>query len=191
MESLEAIDWCELHDRALAEWYEVPAQGSVEGTDLHSLVKAQHQCNFMQWGLEDEVRRTDVADSVIAGLKRSIDRWNQRRNDLIEAVDDAMLAELADVDTSQAEQHSETAGQIIDRLSVLSLKVWYTGRHAWCADGPAAAAEWARKVTILKRQRADLAKCLQRLLADCRAGRRFFKSYRQFKSYKGRLQVGA
>jgi len=35
----------------------------------------------------------------------------------------------------------------------------------------------------LKAQRADLEACLQRLLDDFRAGRRFFKVYRQFKAY--------
>jgi hypothetical protein len=35
----------------------------------------------------------------------------------------------------------------------------------------------------LQQQRADLAGCLDALLADCREGRAYFKVYRQFKMY--------
>ena len=150
---------------------------------LGPLVRAQHFCNFSLWGLEDEVRRVDVDDAVIAGIKRSIDRWNQRRNDLIEKLDVAILAELPAAAGAGAEQHSETAAQMIDRLSILALKIWHMNRQAARLDDPALAGECVQKLAVLKTQRADLAGCLSRLLDDCRAGRRFFKLYRQFKMY--------
>jgi hypothetical protein len=176
------IDPCRLHDQALAEWYGGTARDSNGGTDLASLVRAQHHCNFILWNLEDEARRVDVEDTVIASTKRSIDSWNQRRNDLIEHIDETLLAQLP-TSTPGAEQHSETAGQMIDRLSILALKIYHMGRHAARRDDPALAAECAAKLAVLIAQRDDLARCFQRLLDECRAGRRLFKIYRQFKSY--------
>ncbi len=179
---MDHIDFRQLHDQTLTVWYGGAAGDSDAGTDLASLVRAQHYCNFTLWNLEDEARRLDVEDAVIASTKRSIDRWNQRRNDLIEQIDAALLAQLPTA-ASGAEQHSETAGQMIDRLSILALKLYHMRRHAARRDAPALAAECAAKLAVLTTQRDDLASCLRRLLDACWAGRRFFKIYRQFKSY--------
>jgi hypothetical protein len=172
-----------LHDRALVAWYRERPASVDAGADLDSILLAQHFCNFNLWNLEDEARRTDVDDGFIARIKRAIDRWNQKRNDLIERIDETLLAQFADVDTSRAEQHSETAGQMIDRLSILSLKIWHMDQAAARREDQALAAECAAKARVLKAQRADLKACLLRLLDDFRAGRRFFKVYRQFKAY--------
>ena len=107
----------------------------------------------------------------------------QRRNDLIERIDVHLLASLAGVDISRAQQNSETAGSIIDRCSILALKIHHMRINAGRTDDAALAAECAGKLAILETQRSDLAACLVELLADHRAGRRFFKLYRQFKSY--------
>lgn len=44
--------------------------------------------NIRLWHLEDDIRVEGIADSRIAALKREIDRANQRRNDLIDKVDE-------------------------------------------------------------------------------------------------------
>jgi len=172
-----------LHDGALANWYrDKPAQ--VEpGADLRSLILAQHFCNYSLWNNEDEARRRDVPDSYIADTKRAIDQWNQRRNDLIERVDLHLLEQLKGCDVSGARQNSETAGSIADRCSILALKIHHMGINAARKDDPSVAAEAAQKLAVLKVQRADLARCLHELQDDYRAGRRFFKLYRQFKAY--------
>ncbi|MFN2426241.1 MAG: DUF4254 domain-containing protein [Candidatus Binatia bacterium] len=153
---------------------------------LPALVEAQHFANFTIWGLEDEARRRDVGDARIAAVKRAIDPWNQRRNDLMEAIDAAILAHLANVDVQSAQLHSETAGMIIDRLSILALKIHSMERIAGDAAAQsevALAAECATRTQVLRAQREDLAGCLARLLEDFAAGRRYFKTYRQLKAY--------
>ncbi len=178
------IDPVTLHEEALDRWStDPPAHPETDG-GLASLILAEHYCNWRLWRLENEVRRPGQNDAAVAAAKREIDRWNQLRNDLIERIDEQVLAELPPADPSGAEQHSETAGQMIDRLSILSLKI--RTMRSWAAleaersSGP----DWQEKADILAEQRNDLARCLRRLWDDCKAGRRYFKIYRQFKTYR-------
>jgi len=170
------------HDQALGSWYASADARPVVGA-LGELLLAQHRCNYDLWGLEDDARRRDVADSVIAATKRAIDARNQDRNDLIERLDDAILRAYGNVDTATAELHSETAGQMIDRLSILALKIRNMRKLADDRSDPVLARECAAKVAVLEEQRCDLAVCLRHLLDDFARGARYFKSYRQFKAY--------
>jgi hypothetical protein len=80
--------------------------------------------------------------------------------------------------------NSETAGSMIDRLSILALKVHAMRLQAERRDVDGAhRSTSAAKLERLQQQRADLSACLDALLADCRAGRAHFKVYRQFKMY--------
>lgn len=190
--NLSVPDILALHDEALARWAGAATPAAYPGAaasgeaTLSELVEAGHFANFTIWGLEDEARRRDVGDARIAAVKRSIDPWNQRRNDLMEAVDAAVLQRFANVDVASAELHSETAGMIIDRLSILALKIRNMDRiaaEAAAGGDSALAAECEGRAAVLRAQRRDLAGCLERLLDDFAAGRRFFKSWRQLKSY--------
>jgi hypothetical protein len=80
--------------------------------------------------------------------------------------------------------NSETAGSMIDRMSILALKVHAMVAQTRRTDTDAAALEASRrKLAQLRFQRQDLGSCLDQLLADARAGRAHFKVYRQFKMY--------
>jgi len=162
-----------------------PAGASASGSDaLAALVTDLHQANLAIWILEDEARRRDVGDERIAAVKRAIDPWNQRRNDLMEAIDAVVLARLEGADTSGAELHSETAGMMVDRLSVLALKIDNVQRIlADPSTSSEVLGECLARVKALRRQRADLDECLARLLEDFAGGRRYFRPFRQLKSY--------
>lgn len=160
-------------------------------------VACNHRFNARLWAEEDLARRTTVAAEAIAANKRAIDGFNQARNDATERVDEILLVALGLVDEASARSdspqssvpagarlNSETAGSMIDRLSILALK-----RHAMQAqvqrqDVDAAHRQAsAVKLQRLQQQRQDLADCLDSLLADAAAGRAYFKVYRQFKMY--------
>ena len=171
-----------LHDDSLERWRGAPSREVAPGDNLTSVIRDQHYCNVVLWDLEDEARRRDRGDAHVAATKRSIDERNQRRSDLIERIDEMLLAELP-ARRDGAEQHSETAGMMIDRLSILSLKIRSMRALAARRNDAALAAECAGKLDVLVEQRRDLASCFDQLLADCATGRRFFKVYRQHKVY--------
>jgi hypothetical protein len=128
-----------------------------------------------------------VGDEVIAGVKRRIDGLNQRRNDLIETIDETMTAALEAAGIAPRDDcrlHSETPGAIVDRLSILSLKVFHMRQEVEREDATAGHRRLcAERLGVLERQRADLAGCLRVLLEDLLGGLATFRAYRQFKMY--------
>jgi hypothetical protein len=115
-----------------------------------------------------------------------VDRANQRRNDLAEALDRALLAWLEDrsLPNPAAALNSESPGLMIDRLSILSLKIYHTREEAERRDAPQGhAARNLARLAILEEQRSDLAACLDALWRETIEGTRRFKLYRQLKMY--------
>jgi hypothetical protein len=168
------------------EWHVAPTPRE-DPADFISLVREQHRRNFDLWHEEDTARAPEVPDTLIASVKRRIDKLNQERNDLIEKLDDAMLELLRkrSVTTSvDTPWNSETPGSIIDRLSILSLKVFHMREQTQRRDAEKAHRDrCAERLRILEQQRADLTRALQVLLDDLAAGRKQLKLYRQFKMY--------
>jgi hypothetical protein len=173
------------HDERVADrsWAKSGAAGHADGA--WQWIEANHRCNNLLWDEEDLARRRDVPDGAIAANKRAIDGYNQKRNDAIERIDEALLAALAGARPApDARLNSETAGAMIDRLSILALKIFHMRAQAQRGDAtPEHVAACREKLARLVEQRGDLQGCLAALLADCAAGRAIFKVYRQFKMY--------
>lgn len=185
--SLDAMAVVRFHDRELAQpgWPRPPRASELPRGAAWPAIDANHRYNCLLWQEEDKARRTDVPAAEIAASKRLIDQYNQQRNDAVEAIDEALLAELADVEPGAAARlSSETAGAMIDRLSILALKVHHMHQQTWRADAGLDHVEACRaRLQRLAAQRDDLAACLDRLLAEAASGRAYFKVYRQFKMY--------
>jgi Protein of unknown function (DUF4254) len=186
MLSADAI--VKLQDETTALWHTLPAAANESSpADLWlALVARQHRANFDLWHIEDEARTPGATDAQLADVKRRIDRTNQLRNDLAESLDRTLLDWLAPqrLPAEDAPLHSETPGLIIDRLSILTLKIYHTREEAERCDAPPEHSERNRaRLAILSDQRADLACCLDLLWRDTLAGTRRFKLYRQLKMY--------
>jgi cell division protein FtsB len=155
--------------------------------DLLYLVCEHHRFNYLLWHEEDIARSPDADDSRIAAVKRSIDRLNQQRNDATERIDDHLRQEVQHsgvVIRHDARWNSETPGSVIDRLSILALRIYHMEEQVQRVDAGAEHIERSRqKLSILETQRDDLSTALKELLADIFAGRKRLKVYRQFKMY--------
>jgi hypothetical protein len=177
----KAADVVALHDYALA----APGQPARFHEGVWSAIEANHWHNNALWEQEDLARRRNVPDADIASNKRAIDAHNQKRNDAIERIDEHLLHLLGTSPRKEnARQSSETAGAMIDRLSILSLKIHHMRLQTQRTDVDAAHIETCTaKLGRLVEQRRDLAACLDRLLQEAARGESFFKVYRQFKMY--------
>jgi len=179
----------------LATW---PAQPvAFAEADVWHWVATNHRNNCLLWDQEDLARRTRASDADITANKRAIDGYNQARNDATERVDEFLLISLGLVDpvtagtdqpvarvSSGARLNSETAGSMMDRMSIMSLKIRAMRTQTLRADVDDAHRSASKlKLDRLNEQRDDLGRCLNELLDDSRAGQAYFKVYRQFKMY--------
>lgn len=172
-----------IHDEFTARWHTDPRVGA--GSGLEALVIEQHRQNFALWHEEDRARTPLAPSEAIAQTKRAIDALNQVRNDLVEAIDRELLQQLRAAGvTLGGELHSETPGMIIDRLSILSLKIFHTREQIERDDVESSHVERNReRLEVLAQQRGDLAECLTTLWRNIQEGKRHFKLYRQLKMY--------
>jgi len=175
------------HEACLAAqtWPQVLPDAMPDAQPVWQWIAANHRYNSQLWDEEDLARRRDVADSEIAKNKRAIDGFNQARNDAAERVDEEILVAVGKSEgLENARQHSETAGMMIDRMSIMALKIKAMAAQAARPEATAEhRASCQGKLERLQEQRADLARCLDGLLADLQAGKAYFKIYRQFKMY--------
>ena len=176
---------CAFHDERLQGDAANAAAPAGASRDVWTWIEANHRHNRLLWDEEDRARRRDVADAEIAAGKRAIDGYNQRRNDAIERIDEALLDRLtAVIPARDAWHNSESAGSMVDRLSILSLKIFHMRIETGRADAPEEHRASCRdRLARLTLQRADLARCLDTLLSRAAAGRAYWRVYRQFKMH--------
>jgi cell division protein FtsB len=166
----------------------------VDEKGFVGLALAQHLKNFQLWHVEDKARRTDVDGETIARCKRDIDRLNQERNDLIEEVDAWLVEAVLEFPAQRAlvehpvgarpVYNTETLGSALDRLSILSLKLFHMQEQTDRLD-----ADWdhiqecRQKLSILQEQHRDLSQAILDLVEEYWLGTKVPKVYYQFKMY--------
>ena len=145
--------------------------------------------NTYQWHEEDKSRAHGAGDEFLGSVKRSIDASNRRRVQTVDQLDDIIFTGLSESGrlNPEAPLNSESPGSIIDRLSVLMLKLHHVteGRDALAAaqaDVDQIAAIQGQ-VDTLTEQIEDLGGCLDTLLKGIASGQVRVKFYRQVKVY--------
>lgn len=157
-----------------------------DGNLLRELVIAHHLRNFQLWHVEDIARRRDVTPDVIANCKYRIDALNQERNDRVERVDACLVALMTPLLPAQsaANINTESLGMALDRMSILSLKIWHMKEQLQRTDVTAEHINSCRnKLAVLEEQRSDLAKAIVHLADEFLNGTKTPKLYFQFKMY--------
>lgn len=174
-----------LHESTVALWHEQAIENTYDG--VMELICKQHAFNFELWHEEDIARSKNVTDEQIATVKRNIDRLNQARNDHIEKIDDWLTTMLIDQKVTLADGarlNTETPGSAVDRLSIMSLRLFHYREQLERDDVDQAHVDLVNsRIELCEEQRTDLSQSLQELLEDIVAGRKIHKTYRQMKMY--------
>jgi hypothetical protein len=183
---IKAKEISKFHDQYLANpsWPDNFILKYQDSDAIYELIEANHFFNTKLWNEEDLARRQKVLDTEIANNKRAIDKFNQARNDYIEKIDTFMFDNINLLSKMRGKQNSETLGSMIDRLSILSLKIFHMSIQTQRNDVEKNHLDiCSEKLHILNNQRNDLGICFDELMTDCQNGLRYFKQYKQFKMY--------
>lgn len=152
---------------------------------IDALLYRKNWIDTVQWHLEDIIRNPKIEAEEALQIKRRIDKSNQDRTDLVEQIDEAIIAQYHEVKPQPgARLNTESPGWAIDRLSILALKIYHMRIEAERVD---IAADLQKKnqnkLAILKIQEEDLSTAIDQLLEDLSTGQRLAKVYRQMKMY--------
>lgn len=152
---------------------------------MQEMLYAKNWIDTIQWHLEDIIRDPAIKPDKALEIKRRIDASNQERTDMVEQIDDAILALYEGVHLQPyARLNTESPAWAIDRLSILALKIYHMQIEAQREDIDAALkAKNEHKLAVLKVQEKDLSQAIDQLLSDLSTGKRIAKVYRQMKMY--------
>lgn len=147
----------------------------------------QHRYNYDLWHQEDIARSPDVSDSEIATVKRAIDKLNQQRNDWIEKLDDWLTTYLEQQQHTihpGASQNSETPGSMLDRLSIIAIRIYHLDEQLDRPDiDDAHRDKVLTRSAICRVQQNELGQCLDTAIQEILSGSKRHRTYRQFKMY--------
>ena len=139
----------------------------------------------VQWAYEDIIRDPNIDPVAALKLKRKIDASNQDRTDTVEFVDSYFLDKYKNVDAKPtAKINSESPAWVIDRLSILALKIYHMQLETVREDATETHKQNCQdKLTTLLEQRTDLSTAIDDLLEDIANGDKYMKVYKQMKMY--------
>ena len=157
----------ELHATATSLWYTGYVLGDIieavrPASAVERLVLEEHVTNMEIWRLENEVRHAGDQASSMTLHRQSI---NSERNRLIYQINTTIFKQCEMwLSQREGELQSESPGAIIDRMSILRLKIF----HGIDAN----------------EELNDLVQCLSSLMKGIATGRKYFKLYRNLKTYE-------
>jgi hypothetical protein len=187
---LSAQECYSVFQRSIDDYHEkdnvdTPITNPYPAGSFEALLYSKNWIDTVQWHFEDIIRLPDINPEEGIKLKRRIDKSNQDRTDLVEKVDDVFLATFRDVKPKPGTRiNSETPAWLLDRMSILMLKIYHMKEQTARADASAEhIAKCRTKLNILLEQKADMQMAFDELVEDISAGNRRFKVYRQMKMY--------
>lgn len=146
-----------------------------------------HKCwiDTVQWHYEDLIRVPDIDPVEGMNLKRLIDASNQRRTDMVEKIDDFFIDYFVDVKPNEdARINSESPAWVIDRLSILALKLYHMQEQVDREDVSDEHKNTSLgRLKVLEEQKMDLSISFNELVDDIADGLRKMRVYRQMKLY--------
>ena len=162
-----------------------PVENPFDEGSLDHLLYMKNWVDTVQWHLEDIIRDPQIDPVEALAIKRRIDKSNQDRTDLVELIDSFFLDKYKNVKVlPDATINTESPAWAIDRLSILTLKIYHMREEASRPDATAEhKARCEQKLAVLMEQKKDLSMALDQLLSDIRDGKKYMKVYKQMKMY--------
>ena len=152
---------------------------------FEALLYHKNWIDTVQWHLEDIIRLPDIDPVEGIKIKRRIDQSNQDRTDRVEKIDDYFLETFQKVVPKPgARINSETPAWLLDRMSILLLKIYHMKEQTERKDASAEhIAKCKSRLAVLLEQRTDMQRAFDEMMEDIGSGNRRFKVYRQMKMY--------
>ncbi|MGM0489298.1 MAG: DUF4254 domain-containing protein [Planctomycetota bacterium] len=178
-----------MHESVVQRWHHQGIDNPYAGF-MHI---ACHECalNYRLWHQEDIAHGQNISDRELADAKRRIDKLNGLRNNHIELMDDWIAERLERrglVTADRLPLNTETPGSVIDRLSILALRIFHLAEQLHREDTDAIHHQSvSAKRNCCLEQRTDLAWSLKHLIRDITLGRKRHKTYRQHRIYNAAL----
>jgi hypothetical protein len=174
-----------INDYHVHDHIETPVTNPYPENSFEYLLYLKNWIDTVQWHLEDIIRLPDINPAEALQIKRRIDKSNQDRTDTVEKLDDYFMEQFKDVAYKPtAKINSETPAWLLDRMSILMLKIYHMKEQTERTDASAEhIAKCEAKLKVLLEQKMDMHKAFDQLMEDIRQGERKMKVYRQMKMY--------
>jgi hypothetical protein len=179
-----------IFERAIADYHltddvNTPIKNPYQKDSIENRLYLKCWIDTVQWHYEDIIRDPHIDPVEALSLKRRIDRSNQDRTDLVEAIDSYFRQYYQSVKPlPEARLNTESPAWAVDRLSILALKIYHMQEQVERKDAePEHIQKCKAKLDVLKEQQKDLSLAIDQLLEDIEAGRKYMKVYRQMKMY--------
>lgn len=176
---------CSINDYHVRDHVDAPVINPYAEGTFESLLYAKNWIDTVQWHLEDIIRLPDINPVEALQIKRRIDKSNQDRTDMVERIDDYFLEQFKTVVPQPGTRiNSETPAWLLDRMSILMLKIYHMKEQTERTDASEEhRAKCNVKLAILLEQKTDMQHAFDELMEDIGSGHRRFKVYRQMKMY--------
>ena len=172
-------------DYHLTDHVDHPMPVKYQNDKFLSLLYLKNWIDTVQWHLEDIIRDPKNDPKYLVEIKRRIDASNQHRTDTVEQIDEYLFEQLKDTKASpSARMNSETPAWLLDRMSILQLKIYHFEDQLKRADlSDELRKSVSHKLAVLKVQENDLEVCFDELMEDLLSGKKYMKLYKQMKMY--------
>jgi hypothetical protein len=174
-----------IDDYHVKDHVDTPVNSPYAAQSIDDLLYRKNWIDTVQWHLEDIIRLPEINPTEALQIKRRIDKSNQDRTDMVEKMDDYFLDQFKNVQPkSTAKINSETPAWLLDRMSILLLKIYHMREQTMRKDVSSEhLAKCEAKLAILIEQKTDMQMAFDQLMEDILFGERKMKVYRQMKMY--------
>ena len=180
----------ELFNKAIVDYHatdhvDSPSKNPYSKNSIEQLMYNKCWIDTVQWHLEDIIRDPNINPNEGMLIKRRIDASNQNRTNLVEKLDDYYISIFNNVSVEKsAKINTESPGWVVDRISILCLKIWHMKEQVDRDDASFSHKKNCKsKLAILNDQKQDLISSFDLLLDEYLEGKKRIKVYRQMKMY--------